>query len=63
VHTMVARFRARRARADEQPDSSVLSSDPGVTGLPPAVVRAPVAAAADADPPGGSWAGDLRLLA
>jgi len=61
VHQLVARFRARQARADEQVDSS----DRSVTHLPPAVLRTPVAAAADAgtDLPGGSWAGDLRLLA
>jgi hypothetical protein len=65
VHHLVARFRARLARADEQVDSWVHSSDRSVTDLPPAVLRTPVAAAADAgtDLPGGSWAGDLRLLA
>jgi hypothetical protein len=63
VHHLVARFRARRARADEA-DPSVLSSDRSVTHLPPAVLRTPAAAAdAGTDLPGGSWPGDLRLLA
>jgi hypothetical protein len=64
VRSVVIRLRGRWARADDREDSTPWP-DRGVTQLPPAILRAPVSAAAGAgtDPGGPTPAGDVRLLA